>query len=1230
MMLALRVLLLAVVVIVSLCHASSLQHHPSARIGCAPPHQSTSCVRAIYSIITPTRGIYTASFQCVDNNNDDLLPPLSITVNGLRKIDDVSLSLSLLLREGINVIEIEKSILTSCTLDVAGAIPPPRAGAAEPYVELEAENATATNGVRIGPSYEFHSVPAEASARQAIVLTAGQWIDFTVPVPSTNVIAIRFAVPDGTSSTLLNVLVDGVVAGIATLTSNYTFYYGQYPFTKDPADGSPHHYFDTVDVWLSPPALAGSTLRLLHPGALPTTPTNCSVFIPEPQRFDCGFNGINESTCLARDCCWIPVSPNPKGVPWCFSAPLPPPPQPAANSITVDLIDLYDVPPPDIQPASSISIIKNGADPTGVIDSTTAITETINQAVEGGVAVWIPPGKFTVTARLSLPSHTTLIGAGPFYSIFRGKDVGLFSPKGASFLHVSSIAIEGDTRIRDDSYADAGIGSGPSNSVFENIHITHTKCGAWIDGPLDGLIISGARIHDTTADGVNFHAGIINSIVMHSTLRNTGDDGLAMWSQIPHADENNTFIYNTIQTPVLANNLAIYGGANNAAVNNLLIDTLTNGGGIHIANRFGSVPLSGVTRIDGNELHRTGQLDPGFKFGVGAVWFWALDAPLNGVVNITNTLVIDSPYEAFQFYGSEITNVYINNATVVNVGTFVFQVQASGSASAANVITTGTQYNGIYNCSASFMIDDLGGNQGWSGINKTHCGFPPQSTPAPIIVRAPLSGFTATWSNVIMRKDIYGTPVNSHSGGLYRFGQLFYLYGTAYQNCTQPGAVCDTSCGFYNNTFVVYSSPDLTQWTLLNDNLVPEINHDSSSIEYDEVNVGFNALSQEFVMSIWSGEDEFRNSIILLARSPTPAGPFTLAAPVKMHGASVISDTISMFVDTDNTAYLRYNTRDLPYRHIVEKLDPTWRNSTGEFAQVFSKQDFPWYDGGGMLKRGVVYYVMLSFDCCFCVWGSDALVFVAGSPLGPWAPQSSTALRTIHQAAAAAAAVTSAHARVAGQDSCSLTGAWAGKLAGQPITEPVIHLVHDLATNAVSVTGAVTTTAQFFPANSSLVFTHFPNYGPVLVGTAGPYNGSTIDCSQITWDPPYSPPGSFWCKWPECAPSPLPPANWTNEVNPCGDGKNPPAHVADMNINPCSQSDVYGTNFTIPAQQFGIAVLRNDSGGDDAVWYFGERFGSSPIGNKSADFQYFGQLHFDAVNGAILPMAFVQEFNVTL
>ncbi len=65
-------------------------------------------------------------------------------------------------------------------------------------------------------------------------------------------------------------------------------------------------------------------------------------------------------------------------------------------------------------------------------------------------------------------------------------------------------------------------------------------------------------------------------------------------------------------------------------------------------------------------------------------------------------------------------------------------------------------------------------------------------------------------------------------------------YGTAYLDCVQPGPICSTSCGYFNNTFVVYESPDLVSWKLLSDNLVPAILVDNAVIEYDEVNVGFN------------------------------------------------------------------------------------------------------------------------------------------------------------------------------------------------------------------------------------------------------------------------------------------------------------------------------------------------------------------------------------------------------
>ena len=230
---------------------------------------------------------------------------------------------------------------------------------------------------------------------------------------------------------------------------------------------------------------------------------------------------------------------------------------------------------------------------------------------------------------------------------------------------------------------------------------------------------------------------------------------------------------------------------------------------------------------------------------------------------------------------------------------------------------------------------------------------------------------------------------------------------------------------------------------------------------------------------------------------------------------------------------------------------------------------------------------------------------------------------------------------------CDLTGMWSGSLGGNGIGPPNLALTHDLSSGTVVVSGAVSTTGTYFPTNLSLVFNAFPGYPLPLVGVTVPFNGSSDACSEIAWQAPYTPPGSFWRR----NPAPQPPANWTNEVNTCADGREPPSHVATMYINPCSQGDVGGTNFTIPAQQFSVATLANETGGPSALLYFGERFRSSPSGNKSADFQCeclrlvclggktrehapksfadWAPLEFDD-SGALLRMTWVDSYNLTL
>jgi hypothetical protein len=581
-----------------------------------------------------------------------------------------SCSSTLALRRGANIIELSfwgshAAILRDSFhyLDVAGSLDAPAAGASLPYTEVEAEDAS-FSGIIIGPNYTFTSLPSEASQRKAVVLQGpSQFVEFVVPA-TTNAITVRYSIPDAPSGGGLDsqlVVTAGSSRVTASITSRYAWYYGSYPFTKRPSDGHAHHFYDEVSVRL-PQALAkGEKLHL--------APTSSDL------------------------------------------------------PITVDLVDFFFVDPPLPQPANSLSILTTGADPTGAHDSTQSIQTAITRAQASGQIVWVPPGNFTVTQHL-IVDNVTLAGAGMWYSLFHGNGVGVYgknSPNPSKNVHVRDLAIMGEVKIRDDGSQVNGLGGALSNSIVSNVWISHTKCGAWLDGPMDNLLLSGLIIRDTTADGVNFHVGVTNSVVEHSTLRNLGDDGLAMWSD-RQPDASNSFRFNTIQVPVLANNIAIYGGHDNSVLNNFVADTITQGGGLHVGNRFSSVALAGTTTISGNTAVRTGCMDPNWRFGVGALWFFALDSAMTGAIVASSNILRDSPYEAIQFIGSRVDNVALSNVTIDGAGTFAFQFQCAGSGVASGVRASGVGFFGQYNCGVGFALRDGGGNSGW---NTTHCGWPP-------------------------------------------------------------------------------------------------------------------------------------------------------------------------------------------------------------------------------------------------------------------------------------------------------------------------------------------------------------------------------------------------------------------------------------------------------------------------------------------------------------------------
>ena len=335
----------------------------------------------------------------------------------------------------------------------------------------------------------------------------------------------------------------------------------------------------------------------------------------------------------------------------------------------------------------------------------------------------------------------TLTGAGEWYSVLEGNGVGVYGnlpPNPSTNVHLSNFAIFGEVTDRVDSADVNGIGGGLQDSTISNVWIQHVKAGMWMTGPFNNLQISNVRIQDTTADGINFDGGITNSSVTNTYIRNTGDDGLALWSS-GAADSGDVLPHDTVVLPILANNFAIYGGSDNSITHDYATDTITQGGGIQVGNRFAAVPLSGTTTIADNTLVRTGTLDPNWKFGVGAIWFYASDGEdMTGTINVDHNTILDSPYDAFGFVGDyipnatppayAINNVHINDDIVRNVGTFVFQLQSAGSATRSPTWSPPgpSGWTGTMACAYGITPTYGTGNSGWSG---SECAFPPFDYP---------------------------------------------------------------------------------------------------------------------------------------------------------------------------------------------------------------------------------------------------------------------------------------------------------------------------------------------------------------------------------------------------------------------------------------------------------------------------------------------------------------------
>jgi hypothetical protein len=604
-------------------------------------------------------------------------------------------------------------------------------GADVSFAEQEAENAVHTGELLSASatgdiaSYDpdrrgseqraAYTLSAEASGRDAVRLDRGERVEFTLTRPA-NGITVRYSIPDapqgGGIRSPLRVSVDGRHVETMSLTSEYAWLYADYPFSNDPNSDwlhpdwwrpptesqekphRPNHFYDEQRLLLRKTYRAGDTIRLT---------------VPADARAD-----------------WT----------------------------VVDLLDYERVPEPRRRPRHAVPVTSFGADRTGRRDASRAFDAAIEYAKRRHghrAVVWIPKGTFKVTRHIVV-DEVAVLGAGNWHSIVTGPATPKAAPApdpecptcepsrtdsvgfygkwaeqgGSEDVRLTDFAIVGEISERVDTDEVNGVGGSLSDSVIERLYIQHTKVGIWLDGPGRNLLIRDNVIVDQMADGLNIRRGWENVRATGNFFRNTGDDAMAMWSN-EIMDVGNRFDHNTIQTPVLANGIAIYGGKNNTVSDNLIADPVREGSALHAGYRHASTAFDGHLTFARNTTVRAGPRELNWDIGLGAIWFYALDGHMDADFRVLDSDFLDVGYNAIQFvsewavkddYGIE--HVTVKDIRVDGAGTNVVNARAFGSASLENLDARNVGHDFINNCGSfnfpptgpEFQITLVGGNDG--------------------------------------------------------------------------------------------------------------------------------------------------------------------------------------------------------------------------------------------------------------------------------------------------------------------------------------------------------------------------------------------------------------------------------------------------------------------------------------------------------------------------------------
>lgn len=214
--------------------------------------------------------------------------------------------------------------------------------------------------------------------------------------------------------------------------------------------------------------------------------------------------------------------------------------------------------------------------PEGWVEAQGNLQEFLNN--HQGQNIYLHPGVWTIGSKLYLPTNTRIMGAGIYYTTLHFTSAaqgggGVVTAGGTTLSDVHLTSYLNSRYNQGANYK--GLEGGPDGFNGYNLWIQHFECGAWFEVG-NNIKIANCRLRDNLADGLNFCRGTSNSTAYNCSVRNNGDDGLAMWNHNWNCGDeyHNTFCYNTVEFDWRAGSIGVFGGVGHKIYNNLIVHSV--------------------------------------------------------------------------------------------------------------------------------------------------------------------------------------------------------------------------------------------------------------------------------------------------------------------------------------------------------------------------------------------------------------------------------------------------------------------------------------------------------------------------------------------------------------------------------------------------------------------------------------------------------------------------------